>query len=86
MSQSMADSGTAAYMAPEVISSDHFNTKADVYAFGILMYEVIGGKRAYDGLVHGKKKLTLFQLKQNVEKGLRRMIEFEGNHEEPKIV
>ena len=76
MSQSMADSGTAAYMAPEVISSDHFNTKADVYAFGILMYEVIGGKRAYDGLLHGKKKLTLFQLKKKVEEGLRPEIDF----------
>ena len=33
MSQSIKDSGTAIYMAPEVIESDHFNTKADVYAF-----------------------------------------------------
>ncbi|KAK8838437.1 hypothetical protein M9Y10_033064 [Tritrichomonas musculus] len=76
MNQSMADSGTATYMAPEVISSDHFNTKADVYAFGILMYEVIGGKRAYCDLLKGKKKLNEFQLKQRVLKGLRPKIDF----------
>ena len=76
MNQSKSDTGTAAYMAPEVISSDHFNTKADVYAFGILMYEVIGGKRAYESLLHGKKKLTLYQLKKKVEEGLRPEIDF----------
>lgn len=71
MNQSSADTGTAAYMAPEVINSDHYNTKADVYAFGILMYEVLLGKRAYDSLMHGKKKLNMFQLKKKVSEGLR---------------
>ena len=71
MNQSMADSGTAAYMAPEVINSDQYNTKADVYSFGILMYEVIMGKRAYASLLHGKKKLNQFQFKKRVSDGLR---------------
>lgn len=71
MSQSMSESGTVAYMAPEVISSDHFNTKADVYAFGILMYEVVAGRRAYDDVLNGKKKINLFQLKTKVQNGLR---------------
>ena len=55
----MSDSGTAAYMAPEVISSDNFNTKADVYFFEILMYELLSGKRAYKSLLHGNKKHNL---------------------------
>lgn len=76
MSQSMTDSGTVAYMAPEVIGSDHFNTKADVYAFGILMYELIGGRRAYSELFLKKKKITPFQLKKKVEEGFRPKIDF----------
>ena len=39
--------GTAAYMAPEVITSDILNEKTDVYSFGILMFEVVTGTRAY---------------------------------------
>ena len=71
MSQSMSESGTVVYMAPEVISSDHFNTKADVYAFGILMFEVVAGRRAYDDVLSGKKKLNEFQLKTKVQNGFR---------------
>lgn len=87
MSQSIKDSGTAIYMAPEVIESDHFNTKADVYAFGILMNEILSGKRAYSDYLKGKKRMTCIQLKTaicdglrpdidpNLKKGLRKMIE-----------
>lgn len=75
MNQSITNAGTAAYMAPEVINSDHFNTKADVFAFGILMYEVITGKRAYQDLLKGKNKLNDFQLKVKVTQGLRPEIE-----------
>ncbi|KAK8888185.1 hypothetical protein M9Y10_039249 [Tritrichomonas musculus] len=67
MRQSISNSGTAAYMAPEVITGDRFNTKADVYAFGILMYEVIGGKRAYSDLLHGKNPINIYQLKKKIE-------------------
>lgn len=71
MNQCMTNSGTAAYMAPEVINSDQFNTKADVFAFGNLMYEVILDKRAYTDYFKGKKKFNDFQLKTNVVNGLR---------------
>ena len=46
-SQSMQGCGTPPYMAPEVITGNNFDTKADVYSFGILMYEVVMGIRAY---------------------------------------
>lgn len=58
MSQPISDSGTAAYMAPEVITSDLFNTKADVYVFG---------KRAYSDLLHGKNSINIYQLKKKIE-------------------
>ena len=69
--QSKSDTGTAAYMAPEVIESVHYNTKADVYAFGILMNELLSGKRAYSNLLNGPKKISIFQLKRKVCEGLR---------------
>lgn len=71
MNQTISNSGTAPYMAPEVINSDHFNTKADVFAFGILMYEVVTGKRAYSDLINSKKIINDFQLKMKVTSGLR---------------
>lgn len=32
--------GTLQYMAPKIIRNEPYNRKADVYAFGILMFEV----------------------------------------------
>lgn len=67
-SQSMAETGTLVYMAPEVIEGDHYNTKADVYSFGILMYEIITGTRAYSNML---KKMNSFKLKMQIVNGLR---------------
>ena len=75
MNQSNSDFGTAAYMSPEVINSDKFNTKADVYSFGIIMYEILSGKRAYEELFQGKNKITIFTLKKKVSEGYRPVIE-----------
>ena len=36
--------GTVTYMAPEVLSTGHYNEKADVYSFGILLCELFGEK------------------------------------------
>ena len=41
MMSTSGDFGSPAYMAPEVIEGETYTTKADVYSFGILMFEVI---------------------------------------------
>lgn len=46
--------GTSVYMAPEVFESTHYNGKADVYSFGIIMYEVITGSIPYPVFQNGK--------------------------------
>ncbi|KAL4424227.1 hypothetical protein ABPG75_001528 [Micractinium tetrahymenae] len=46
----LQQTGTAAYMAPEVISCGRITRAADVYAFGVLMYEVWTRRRAWAGL------------------------------------
>ena len=47
MNQSCDGIGTSNYMAPEVIKEKKFDAKADVYSFGILMYELVTGKDTF---------------------------------------
>lgn len=37
------DTGTYAFMAPEVVRSDYYNSKCDVYSFGVLLWTLVSG-------------------------------------------
>jgi len=41
--------GTAGYMAPEQIAGEEVDERADLFAFGCVLYEIISGKRAFAG-------------------------------------
>ena len=42
--------GTVLYMAPEVLEGKSYDTKVDMYSFGLIMWEMWFGKRVFSEL------------------------------------
>eukprot|EP00559_Dactyliosolen_fragilissimus_P008257 CAMPEP_0184856898 /NCGR_PEP_ID=MMETSP0580-20130426/2060_1 /TAXON_ID=1118495 /ORGANISM="Dactyliosolen fragilissimus" /LENGTH=845 /DNA_ID=CAMNT_0027352163 /DNA_START=124 /DNA_END=2661 /DNA_ORIENTATION=- len=48
--QMSGETGSLRYMAPEVAASLPYNHKADVYSFGILLWELMAYEKPFDGM------------------------------------
>jgi serine/threonine-protein kinase len=49
LSRPGAVTGTAGYMSPEQASGGTVDARSDVFAFGLVLYEMITGRRAFAG-------------------------------------
>ncbi|OMO75455.1 hypothetical protein COLO4_26070 [Corchorus olitorius] len=72
-----AETGTYRWMAPEVIEHKPYNHKADVFSFGVVLWELLTGKLPYENLTPLQAALGV------VQKGLRPEI---PKHTHPKVV
>uniref|UniRef100_A0A7S2RHH1 Protein kinase domain-containing protein n=1 Tax=Eucampia antarctica TaxID=49252 RepID=A0A7S2RHH1_9STRA len=43
-----AQTGSLRYMSPEVAKGEHYDQRADVYSFGILLWEILSLKKAFE--------------------------------------
>ena len=41
--------GTLPYMAPEQLEGNEVDARADIFAFGVVLYEMIAGRKAFEG-------------------------------------
>ncbi|KAE8651354.1 hypothetical protein Csa_001088 [Cucumis sativus] len=72
-----AETGTYRWMAPEVIEHKPYDHKADVYSFGIVLWELLTGQLPYNNLTPLQAAIGV------VQKGLRPKI---PRHAHPMIV
>src|SRR5690606_30865134 len=54
-------SGTLLYMAPEQLTSDSLDKRADIYSFAIMAFHILNGALPYDGITPMVMKQLQFQ-------------------------
>jgi len=60
----MSGAGSPRYMAPECLSGETYNMKADVYSFAIVLWEILAGQTPY-AFVRRMHQLTNFVVEEN---------------------
>src|SRR5262245_48753268 len=74
--------GTLPYMAPEQLNGEEPDARTDIFAFGAVLYEMISGKRAFDGktqavlisAILSSEPLSLSELRSDLTPDLCRLV------------
>ncbi|KAI4312934.1 hypothetical protein MLD38_037720 [Melastoma candidum] len=75
LDQTQADTirivGTYGYMAPEYVLHGHYSVKSDVFSFGVLMLEVVSGRKNLDSCSHlgGEPEILISNVWRNWREG-----------------
>ncbi|XP_021298451.1 G-type lectin S-receptor-like serine/threonine-protein kinase SD2-5 [Herrania umbratica] len=68
--------GTRGYLAPEWITNNPISEKSDVYSYGMVLLEIIGGRKSYDpGEISEKAHLPAFAFKTLEEGNLKEIFD-----------
>ena len=59
--------GTLNYMAPEQVRGERVDHRADIFSFGVVLYEILSGRKAFQG---DSFATTLFKILQDVPEPL----------------
>ncbi|XVF86457.1 hypothetical protein PTKIN_Ptkin18bG0041800 [Pterospermum kingtungense] len=68
--------GTRGYLAPEWITNNPISEKSDIYSYGMVLLEIIGGRKSYDpGEISEKAHLPSFAFKMLEEGNLKEILD-----------
>ena len=68
LTQSNMLMGTLNYMSPEQVRGDRADQRSDVFSIGVVLYELLGGRKAFEG---DSAASTLFKILQETPEPLR---------------
>src|SRR6266498_3026890 len=54
LTETNAITGTLPYMSPEQLRGENLDARSDIYALGVVLYEIATGRRPYTSSLHGK--------------------------------
>jgi Tol biopolymer transport system component len=72
--------GTTAYMSPEQATGAACDTRSDIFSFGVVMYEMLSGRRPFDGKSSAETVQSILQqqpspLSDSIPSALRNIVE-----------
>ena len=70
LTQSNMLMGTLNYMSPEQVRGDRADQRSDVFSIGVVLYELLGGRKAFEG---DSAASTLFKILQETPEPLRQV-------------